>query len=121
MWISLLIMIAMGLYPPWIHTLDLDGLHYEKAGDYAFLFSPPESKPFHIPFKHLRYKYDTAGARAIAEFVAENGKPIRGRTGDLGEIDSTAVFLDFKRLVIQWFCMILLLTGSIISLARKKS
>jgi len=32
----------MGLFPPWIHTLDLESIHREKPAGYALIISPPK-------------------------------------------------------------------------------
>ena len=38
---SAVIFIAMGLYPPWIYTLDATSIHREKPAGYALIIAPP--------------------------------------------------------------------------------
>jgi hypothetical protein len=35
------IFIAMGTFPPWTYTLDLESVHREKPAGYALIVSPP--------------------------------------------------------------------------------
>ncbi|MBI5044058.1 MAG: hypothetical protein HZC10_09595 [Nitrospirae bacterium] len=35
------IFIVMGLYPPWIYTLDVESIHSEKPAGYALIIAPP--------------------------------------------------------------------------------
>lgn len=44
--VSIAIFIAMGLYPPWIHTLNLR----EKPAGYALIFSPPKPEKDSLSF-----------------------------------------------------------------------
>jgi len=35
------IFVAMGLFPPWTYTLDMQSIHREKPAGYALIVSPP--------------------------------------------------------------------------------
>lgn len=38
---GLVVIVLMGLFPPWIHTITDNPLKIERAGNYGFLLSPP--------------------------------------------------------------------------------
>ena len=38
---SAAIFIAMGVFPPWIYTLDAESIHREKPAGYALIIAPP--------------------------------------------------------------------------------
>jgi hypothetical protein len=39
--VGLVLIVLMGLFPPWIHTFNVKAVNIERAGNYGFMFSPP--------------------------------------------------------------------------------
>ena len=41
-WLALIVVVAMALFPPWVHTLNRPGkVSFERPAGYAFLAEPP--------------------------------------------------------------------------------
>lgn len=38
---AIFVIVLMGLFPPWIHTFNYQGIYSEEPGGYAFIFDPP--------------------------------------------------------------------------------
>ena len=91
MWIGILIICGMGLYPPWTDTLDVNGYRFEMPGKYGWLFSHPGLRRFNMVLYDLR-----SGAWLY----------------------QTGIHLDLARLGIQWLGVGLISLGLIISLNK---
>ena len=39
--VGVVLFVLMGLFPPWIYTLDAQSIHREKPAGYAFIAIPP--------------------------------------------------------------------------------
>ncbi len=46
---GLVVIVLMGLFPPWVHTVNVKTIKIERAGNYGFMFSPPPPEP-NLPF-----------------------------------------------------------------------
>lgn len=42
---AILIMALMGLFPPWVQTVNVKGLKIEQPGSYNLIFNPPAPDP----------------------------------------------------------------------------
>ena len=55
--IGIVVSVLMGLFPPWVHRLDVRPASVARPASYQFLFSPPDSKgslwSVHLDFPRL--------------------------------------------------------------------
>ncbi len=50
---GLVVIVLMGLFPPWVHTVHVKELKIDRAGSYGFLFSPPAPDQNNFPWKNM--------------------------------------------------------------------
>jgi len=113
LWISIFIVCAMGIYPPWTYTLDIEGLHYEKSGDHSWLLNPPAAfnESFTVPSIFLARQYHPF----FSQELYEEFKKL-----DFPKIEATGVHIDFPRLTIQWLIVAFITLGFIVTFQKKK-
>jgi hypothetical protein len=55
--IGIVVSVLMGLFPPWVHRLDVKAVHVAQPGSYQLLFNPPVGKSslwsVHVDFPRL--------------------------------------------------------------------
>jgi len=44
LWIGIGLFVAMGVFPPWLKIVHLEGTHLQRFSGYAFVLSPPTSE-----------------------------------------------------------------------------
>jgi hypothetical protein len=90
LWIGILIICAMGVYPPWLNLIEIKGFHIQELGRYSWFFRPPNLQI-----------YD----------VIIDGKDPHEKILTYGEVGTYKVQIDFSRLLIQWVCIAVLTLG----------
>lgn len=94
MWVGIAVIVGMGLYPPWVDTLDYEGLHFEWPGPYSWLWEPP-------------------AARKTFDINVFPNRELETR------MYATGIHIDMARLLIQWACVGLVAAGLVVSLKRR--
>lgn len=51
--LGVVLVVSMGLYPPWIYTFDVEGIRMEVSAGYSFITSPPGAPPEARRLSHL--------------------------------------------------------------------
>jgi hypothetical protein len=50
---GLVVIVLMGLFPPWVHTVHVKEIKIDRAGSYGFLFSPPVPAHKTLPLENF--------------------------------------------------------------------
>jgi hypothetical protein len=79
--IGLIIILLMGIFPPWTYTLNTDKVNSESPAGYALIFSPPETQykasaafGIKIDITRLIIQWVVVGAATFAFFSQARNK-----------------------------------------------
>ncbi|MCX5893407.1 MAG: hypothetical protein NTW80_10650 [Deltaproteobacteria bacterium] len=106
--IGVIIILLLGLYPPWIHTTSFDKGHSKeaRASIYGLIFNPPE---------------DPSGSRIRNYIVMDSGLDKDTKRDELSKFNNNyrwGVVLDAPRLLVQWAMVIITVTGLLLVLKK---
>jgi uncharacterized integral membrane protein len=81
--IGIVVSVLMGLFPPWVHRLDVKAVHVAQPASYQLLFNPPAVKSslwsVHVDFTRLLLQLAIVwGIVAAIQFFAkgkDSGNP----------------------------------------------
>jgi len=132
LWAGLGIMLAMGAYPPWIHTLQSVGdrpLRIQIAGrfdddGYGWIFNPPPAMPLQYR-RSLDHALQDDAAIAMRFTTEEERKAFlfssrsaRMRRHDPEYVGRWGIRLDVPRLLVQW-TMVGVLVGALVTIGKR--
>ena len=84
MWVGITIIVAMGLFPPWIEIRTSSssppntGFTQYISRGYSFLFAPPSESSAFIDLSRLITQWVIVGAITLGIVIAFNKRPERG-------------------------------------------
>lgn len=113
--ICVIVVVLMGLCPPWVYTFKAKSTYSEESAGYHLIFSPPSLQFEVIPIKQDSNRLTPREAMRLGSDPNKNKirKPYYTRASY-----SKGTRLDYGRLFIQWF--IVLLSGASIVFFLKK-
>lgn len=134
LWLGLAVMLAMGVYPPWIHTLQGAGekpFTAEVAGrfdddGYGWIFSPPPEMP--LQYRRALDHALQEDAGIAAQFATEeqrkaflfSSRSARMKRHDPEYNGRWGIRLDVGRLLVQW-AMVALFAGGLVTFGNRFS
>lgn len=99
--LGVMMILLMGLYPPWIHTASFEKGYPkdEKASSYGYIFAPPK---------------EPSGPQIEKYIVMDSGLDKDAKREELSKFWKNyhwGVILDTPRLLVQWAMVIFTVTG----------
>jgi len=94
LWIGVLVICGMSVYPPWTYVLDFEELHFEISGPYHWFFKTPPRITFN-------------------KFLGPEGH-------EIPRLFDTSCHINFSVLSIQWLVVALLAAAFIVTSQKPK-
>lgn len=134
LWIGIALFVGVGLYPPWVYTVQsVQGVASKNPASYAPLWAPPLHTAFSIPsLEDVFLGRDTEEGlrKAVQDEGDPFGPPSKRELRRRAEVShkvapsdarrGKGIEIDLTRLVLQLVMIALLTGGAVLTMADKK-